>query len=153
MSRIFLPTVLVGYVFSRIPSLWKPLISPIPFGLHEPSESLFDPLTATVFELQELLSSKKLSRVDLVNRCITQIKQHDGYLRALLCIAPTAIDEARRLDSERLDGHIRGPLHGIPILIKPNLGMNTSAGSYALVGPRPHEDADIVERVTFLLSV
>lgn len=117
MSRVFLPAVLVTCVFSRIP-FWKRLIAPLSFRPYEPDNPTFDPLTATVFELQELLSSKKINSVDLVSQYITQIKLHDEYLKAVLCIAPTAIEEAHRLDRERLDGRIRGPLHGIPILVK-----------------------------------
>ena len=58
---------------------------------------------------------------------------------------------AAQLDAERRSGHLRGPLHGIPILVKDNIataqGMQTTVGSLALVGSRVPADARIVARL------
>ena len=86
--------------------------APVPFDL------VFNPLTATASELQELLSSGQVRSVDLVARSLAQIDKYDTYLRAIISVSSTALETARKLDEERLSGRIRGPLHGIPILIK-----------------------------------
>ena len=78
----------------------------------------FDPLIATAAQLQNLLSSGKLTSVELCQVYLDQIHKHDHYLKAVLAIASTALSQAAMLDKERLQGRVRGPLHGIPVLIK-----------------------------------
>ena len=85
---------------------------------HQYLELEFDPLTATASQLQDLLSSGKLTSVELCQAYFDQIAQHDHYLKAILSVSPTALSQAAALDEERMQGHIRGPLHGIPILVK-----------------------------------
>lgn len=77
-------------------------------------------LIATAGDLQRELSSGKLTSVDLVNACLDQIDQHDGYLHAMISKAPrtSLIEQAQKLDKERKSNEIRSKLHGIPILIK-----------------------------------
>ncbi|KAL7926094.1 amidase signature domain-containing protein [Trichoderma austrokoningii] len=109
--------------------------------------------TATAEDLQQLLKAGELTSVELVDRCFAQIDRHDDYLRAILQRNPQARTVAATLDLERKNGHIRGPLHGIPILIKdniathPSLGMNTTGGSLALLTSRPSKSAEIIERI------
>ncbi|CZR55425.1 related to glu/asp-tRNA amidotransferase subunit A [Phialocephala subalpina] len=118
---------------------------------HEPLS--IDLLGATAQDIQELLTAGTVSSVQLVDKYIDQINTHDGYLRAVLEISPSARKHAESLDNERRNGVIRGPLHGVPILLKDNiatppcLDMNTSAGSFALVGSRPTSSADVVIRL------
>jgi amidase len=74
-------------------------------------------------------------------------------LRSIIEIAPTAKDIAARLDSERANGTIRSVLHGVPIVVKDNfntdmeLGMNTTAGSYALLGAKVKRDAFVIAKL------
>jgi amidase len=72
-------------------------------------------------------------------------------LRAINDINPDALDIAERLDAERRSGHVRGPLHGIPVLIKENIDtadqMPTTAGSLALLGLPAPNDAGVVKRL------
>lgn len=77
-----------------------------------------DLLTATAEDLQQLLTAGKLTSVELVDRCFAQIDRHDDYLRAVLQTNTQARAVAAALDLERKNGHLRGPLHGIPILVK-----------------------------------
>ncbi|KAL6789708.1 amidase signature enzyme [Trichoderma sp. SZMC 28012] len=113
-----------------------------------------DLLTATAEELQQLLKAGELTSVELVDRFFAQIDKHDNYLRAVLQRNPHARAVAAALDLERKNGHLRGPLHGIPILIKdniathPSLGMNTTGGSLALLTSRPSKSAEVIERVS-----
>ena len=71
-------------------------------------------------------------------------------LGAVIDISPTALADADVLDAERKAGKVRGPLHGIPVVIKDNIdsvGMVNSAGSLALAENRPRQDAFIVARL------
>jgi amidase len=90
--------------------------------------AFFDPLTATASQLQDLLTAGKFTSTDLVEIYTNRIHQYDGYLKAILAVAPTAAKEARKLDEERSQGKFRGPLHGIPFIIKVSpLSVHTSA--------------------------
>lgn len=88
------------------------------------------------------LSNGDFSAVDLVRVYlvrIEEVKVKGPGLRAIIETSPVALEQARKLDAERSQGKIRGPLHGIPIVVKDNvatdasLGMNTTAGSYSLL--------------------
>ncbi|PVH72323.1 amidase signature enzyme [Cadophora sp. DSE1049] len=116
------------------------------------SHRSFDPLTATAADLQEMLSKRMLTSVDFVERSFAQMDKYDVYLKAIISRAPKAIKVAKKLDIERKHGHVRGPLHGIPILVKDNIvtdarwGMDTTAGSCALKGSRPPDSATLFTR-------
>jgi amidase len=90
------------------------------------------------------LARKYLARIDAIDRS-------GPALHSVLEVNPEALDIADRLDAERKSGHLRGPLHGVPVLIKDNIAtadrMMTTAGSMALAGARPPRDAFIVERL------
>lgn len=101
----------------------------------------FDPLVVSAFELSELLNAQAISSVEIVELYLQQIEQHNRrgrQLRALISVAPKheLLKLAKKLDDERLRGKIRGPLHGIPIVVKDNimtdekLGMDTTVGRY-----------------------
>ena len=116
----------------------------------------FDPLTAIVNDLQQLLSSNSgLTRAQLVHSYLTQIRSHDAYLWAFISIAPEKIllQRAKMLDNERKAGKVRGPLHGIPIVLKDNIatkpvtGLDTTGGSLALVHSRAYKNAPLVKKV------
>ncbi|MBX0329419.1 amidase [Oscillochloris sp. ZM17-4] len=82
---------------------------------------------------------------------IAQIDQGEGGLRSVLELNPDALAIADALDAERAGGAVRGPLHGIPVLIKDNIdtadAMHTTAGSLALLGSRPAKDAGVARRL------
>ena len=82
---------------------------------------------------------------------IEALDRHGPSLASVLELNPDAPAIARALDSERRSKGLRGPLHGLPILIKDNIDthdrMATTAGSLALVGSRPTEDAFVVQRL------
>ena len=101
----------------------------------------FDPLTATASNLQHLLSSGKLTSVELCQVYLDQILQHDHYLKAVLAVGPTALSQAAVLDEERLQGRVRGPLHGIPILVKVSCGRRIRALCSTLTAEGQHRHA------------
>jgi amidase len=108
----------------------------------------------TVPQFQSALKSGRYSSLQVCRLYLGRIAQldHKGpMLRSVIEINPDAEALARQADAERKAGKVRGPLHGIPILIKDNIGthdrMETTAGSLALVGARPPRDAFIVQRL------
>ncbi|KAF2742870.1 amidase signature enzyme [Sporormia fimetaria CBS 119925] len=118
----------------------------------------FDPLTTTAYELSELLNTGALTSVEIVETYLRQIEQHNRrgrQLRALISVAPKheLLRIAKKLDAERARGKKRGPLHGVPVVLKDNimtdadLGMDTTVGSYAFVGCIPKKNATIVDRL------
>jgi len=122
----------------------EPPASPRPFELEE----------MTIAQLQEGLASGKHTSVSLVERYIARIEEVNlewPELRAVIEVNPDAHSVADALDAERKEKGPRGPLHGIPILIKDNIGtadrMTTTAGSLALEGSIPPRDAFIAARL------
>ncbi|KAK0737091.1 amidase signature domain-containing protein [Apiosordaria backusii] len=85
-----------------------------------PYQFSIDPLLADVKVLQDLLASGKATNLKIVNDYLQQIEKYDGYLHAVIQRARYVVLEAAatELDDERAYGKVRGPLHGIPILIK-----------------------------------
>lgn len=79
-----------------------------------------DLLKATAAELQTLLASGELTSLHLVRLCHQQMIDHNDRLRAVISISPLEYTEsvARQLDEERRRGLLRGPLHGIPLIVK-----------------------------------
>lgn len=94
-------------------------------------------------------TSRQLCRLYLSR--ISQLDRKGPTLNSIIEVNPDADMIARQADAERKAGRIRGPLHGIPVIIKDNIGthdqMETTAGSLALVGARPPRDAFIVQRL------
>ena len=94
------------------------------------------------------LSARALTEASLAR--VAAIDSAGPQLRAVIEIAPDALAVADRLDAEREAGRLRGPLHGLPVLIKDNIdvcGMVNSAGSLALAENRPARDAFLVARL------
>jgi amidase len=108
----------------------------------------------SIAELQRLMSAADLTALDLTRACLERIRSLDRTgpsLYAVIETNPEAEEIARTLDAERRAGRLRGPLHGVPILLKDNIAtadlMSTTAGSLALVGARPREDATVARRL------
>lgn len=108
----------------------------------------------TIPQLQDKISSGEMTAVDITQMYLERIEridQHGPSLNAIIELNPDAISIARAMDVERKKGQVRGPLHGIPILIKDNIDthdrMTTTAGSLALEGSIAPRDAFLVERL------
>jgi amidase len=106
---------------------------------------------ATIPELQALMNSGGLTSVQLTTNYLNQIATFNPLLHAVIETNPDALAIAKKLDTQRHSGHLRGPLHGIPILVKDNLAtadkMQTTAGSLALVGSIVPADSVVVNRL------
>jgi amidase len=108
-------------------------------------------IEATIPELQGLMASGELTSKQLVMGYLDRIQALNPLLHSVIETNPDAESIAERLDDERRSGRIRGPLHGIPILVKDNIAtddkMLTTAGSLALVDSRVPSDAVIIHRL------
>ncbi len=108
-------------------------------------------LEATIPELHRLMRRRDLSSADLTRAYIDRVERFNPLLGAVLEINPDALEIARDRDDEHRGGRHRGPLHGIPVLIKDNIGtadrMQTTAGSLALVGSKVAVDSPVVSRL------
>ena len=112
---------------------------------------MVDIRTSTIEELATLLGRGAVSAVELLNSYIQAIQSEDKNYNAVAFLNPDAEKIALELDNERKNGFVRGPLHGIPILLKDNIDtadkMITSAGSIALNGNIAQKDAHLVKRL------
>jgi len=107
---------------------------------------------ATVADLSAAMQGGRLTSRSLTERYLANIKAIDPKLNAVIEVNPDALAIADQMDKERKAGKVRGPLHGIPVLIKDNIDtadkMKTTAGSLALVdAPTPKQDAFIVKQL------
>ncbi len=119
----------------------------------------FQFVEATIPELQDAMASGELTSAQLVRGYLDRIQSLNPLLHSVIQTNPDAVCIAQQLDQERQSGHIRGPLHGIPVLVKDNIAtasevcngneqmMQTTAGSLALVGSVVPGDAVIIRRL------
>ncbi len=108
---------------------------------------------ATMEVLQTAMTQGRLTAVELVDAYYARFLAFDEAgptLNSIQVFNPLAWDIAKQLDEERAAGNVRGPLHGIPIMLKDNIGTNdmpTTAGSIALENNLPIDDATITFRL------
>ena len=119
-----------------------------------PAAESFELEETTVAELQAGMRSGKWSAKELTGKYLERIERVDrrgASINSVIEVNPDALSIAESLDRERKAGRTRGPVHGVPVLIKDNIDtadrMLTTAGSLALVESRPRQDAFIVERL------
>ena len=110
---------------------------------------------ASAAEQQSAMASGAATSEALVKAALARIAAIDRAgprLNAVIALNPHALADARTLDAERRAGHIRGPLHGVPILLKDNIesddGTAATAGSLALAANVTGRDAPLVRRLT-----
>ncbi|KAK3346406.1 amidase signature domain-containing protein [Lasiosphaeria hispida] len=117
------------------------------------SESSFLPdlINATADELCFGLQSEHFTSLQLVRAYIRRSQQVQETLHAVLELNPDAESIAASLDSERQQGQVRGSLHGLPVMLKGNIGtrddMQTTAGSFALHGARLPADSTVAAKL------
>jgi amidase len=113
----------------------------------------FDLTSASIVDINAAFAAGALTSEKLTQLYLARIEAYDKKgpsLRAVIALNPKALEEARALDAERKAQGPRGPLHGIPILLKDNIdmaGMPTTAGFYALRDSVPAEDAEQTRRL------
>jgi amidase len=102
-------------------------------------------------ELQARMASGAETSRSITQKYLDRITQRDGRIRSVLETNPDALAQAEAMDRERKAGKVRGPLHGIPVLLKDNIAtkdrMHTTAGSLALLDATVPADAFLVARL------
>jgi amidase len=111
----------------------------------------FQFVEATIPQLQAAMASGQLTSAGLTMGYINRIQSLNPILHAVIELNPNAVAIATGLDNERHAGHVRGPLHGIPVLVKDNIAtkdnMQTTAGSLAIYGSQVPADAVIIQQL------
>ncbi|MGB7203479.1 MAG: amidase [Pyrinomonadaceae bacterium] len=105
-----------------------------------------------VAALQDAMKAGKISSREITQKYLTRIAMVDKKINSIIEVNPDALAIAAQMDRERRAGKVRGPLHGVPVVIKDNIDttdkMKTTAGSLALVdAPKPKQDAFIVQKL------
>src|SRR5437773_3525500 len=167
--RGFLRTTLIGGAAAISPALYPALAAarsnaqgenPAPCSAQvaqpapAPEVKSFELDEITISDLQDGMKSGKFSARSLVEKYslrIDVIDKHGPRINSVLELNPDALSIADALDRERKSKGPRGPMHGIPVLIKDNIdtadGMMTTAGSLALVGAKPPKDSFIAQKL------
>src|SRR5258708_2676106 len=133
----------------------------LPAGRHAASDSAPGvPAPDDLFELTVADARARMEKGALTSQALTQrylsridaMDKQGPTVNAVIEVNPDALAIADQMDSERKSGKVRGPLHGIPVLIKDNIDtadkMRTTAGSLALASSTPPRNAFIIERLT-----
>jgi amidase len=108
----------------------------------------------TIGDLQAGMASGKFSARSITEKYLTRIEEIDKHgptINSVIEVNPDALAIADALDKERKEQRVRGPMHGIPVLIKDNIDtadrMQTTAGSLALLGSKPSRDSFVAQKL------
>lgn len=115
-----------------------------------PSKSRLDLDAATIPYLQQQMARGRLSATELTLLYLQRIRTVDPKVNAVLKVNPAALLQAAQSDVRRYRHQLRGPLDGIPVLLKDNIdtaNLQTTAGSRALLRPAPDKDAVLVQKL------
>jgi amidase len=125
-----------------------------PTARQQTSTARFDLEETTIADLQQRMQSGRESARSIAQKYLARIDAIDRSgptLRSIIELNPDALAIADERDAERKNGRVRGPMHGIPVLLKDNIAtadrMMTTAGSLALAGSKPPKDAFIVSKL------
>ncbi|WKN41710.1 amidase [Tunicatimonas pelagia] len=120
----------------------------------ETTPHTIDVVEVTIADLQAGMESGEFTSRAIVESYLQRIEEVDQQgptLRSVIEVNSEALSIADQRDEERKQGQVRGPLHGIPVMIKDNIDtadqMETTAGSLALVGSKPIQDAFLVQQL------
>jgi amidase len=116
----------------------------------KPAPKPFSVVEATIPEMQQAMKEGRITSHDLVQQYLNRIVIYEDKLNAAITINPNALQEADQRDAERRAGHVRGPLHGIPIALKDNIhttDMPTTGGALAFEGLIPPYEATITKNL------
>lgn len=110
----------------------------------------FDVVEATIPEMQQAMAEGRVTSRELVEAHLVRIALYEEEVNAVISVNPHALEEAERLDRERAEGNVRGPLHGIPVALKDNVhttDMPTTGGALAFEDYVPPYEATLTENL------
>jgi amidase len=154
--RSFLKATLVGGAAATLTPLYPALGAARETASASPAPEIkpFELDEITISDLQDGMKSGKFTARSLVEKYsarIDEIDKHGPAINSILELNPDALSIADALDEERKAKGPRGPMHGIPVLIKDNIGtadrMMITAGSLALVGSKPLQDSGVAQKL------
>jgi amidase len=155
--RKFLRNSVIGGVAAAIATTVKPVVTQAlkryaPLYANDVSSFEFEEIT--IADLQDAMKSGKHTARSIAESYLERISQIDKQgpaINSVIELNPDALAIAEVLDKERKDKGARGPLHGIPVLIKDNIDtadkMMTTAGSLAMLGSRPSKDSAVAQKL------
>ena len=106
----------------------------------------FDVVEATIPEMQAAMAEGRVTSRELVEAHLVRIAMYEERVNATIDVNPRALEMPTRLDRERAEGRVRGPLHGIPVALKDNVhttDMHTTGGALAFEGFTPPYEATL----------
>jgi amidase len=115
-----------------------------------PEAEPFDIVEATIPEMQQAMEEGRVTSRELVEAHLIRIALYESRVNAVMTVNTNALAEADRLDQERAEGRVRGPLHGIPVALKDNVhttDMPTTGGSRAFEGFIPPYEATLTKNL------
>ncbi len=149
--RAFVGTAVTGVIAARLPGSDHEPATPLEATAQAPGFALDE---LTIDDLQARMRDGRETSRSLVEQYLSRIDAIDRRgpaINAVIELNPDAVSIASQLDAERKSGKIRGPLHGIPVLIKDNIDtadrMHTTAGGHARAGQKPQRDSWVAERL------
>jgi amidase len=154
--RSFLRTTLIGSAAATLTPLYPALAAAREIAAPVPTPDIkpFELDEVTIADLQDGMKSGKYTARSLVERYserIHEIDKNGPAINSVLELNPDALSIADALDQERKAEGPRGPLHGIPALIKDNVDtadkMMTTAGSLSLIGSKPAQDSFVAQKL------
>jgi amidase len=153
--RKFLRTSVIGGMAAAASTAVKPTTTlALERSAPPRPEQAFEFDEVTITDLQEAVKSGKHSARSITEKYLARIDQMDKQgpaINSVIELNPDALAIADALDKERKDKGVRGPLHGIPVLIKDNIDtadkMMTTAGSLALLGSKPSKDSTVAQKL------
>jgi Asp-tRNA(Asn)/Glu-tRNA(Gln) amidotransferase A subunit family amidase len=146
LTPAFIPLLIVACVVATVPTRGQA-------DRPATSTAAFDPRERSIEDLQRAMQSRQMTSRQLVDIYLMRIGEYDQQgpaLNAIKTVNPLARQAAEALDAERVGRGVRGPLHGIPVLVKDNyetIEMPTTAGSIALATFHPRRDAFLIQRL------
>jgi amidase len=128
------------------------LATPLAAQRPTPSRAMppFSVVEASIPGMQAAMSQGRVTSREIVTQYLVRIASYEDRLHAAITVNPRALEEADALDRERAAGHVRGPLHGIPIALKDNVhtvSLPTTGGALAFDGYVPPYEATLTRKL------
>ena len=135
MKKVFIVLLLSLFFVSKVSAL---------------TEAPIDINKMSMLEISDALDKGIITSEQLVNMYLERIEAYDEQFNSINQLNENALEDAKKLDKERLEGKVRSKLHGVPILVKCNIdakGIPTTAGTKSLSDNYPIENSFVVQKL------